>query len=317
MTRSRDTRPPRLSREGFTLIELLVVIAIIAILISLLLPAVQQAREAARRASCQNNLMQLGLAVQNYELGRGVLPPGVVAQAGPVRTLPSLEAYLALDPVPYDMGWVAQILPELDEKPIFRHIDFTQSAYADANADPRAVQPAVLLCPSDGNMGGDIAATNYAGCTGGTEAPIDENMGGVLFLNSAVTFAGIEDGSHHTILIGEKRRYDEFGTATDSGLDAWIAGNAGALRNTGGTPNDWDNDWRNGLVDGNNVPLPDGGPEAADPLHVGTFGSYHSGGVQAAMCDGSVRFFSDAIDPTTWSHLGDRDDGEMIGTEGY
>ena len=75
-------------REGFTLIELLVVIAIIAVLIGLLLPAVQAAREAARRAQCVNNLMQLGIAVHNYESAHEVLPPGVVDPTGPIKNLP-------------------------------------------------------------------------------------------------------------------------------------------------------------------------------------------------------------------------------------
>ena len=321
MTRISHSPP----RSGFTLIELLVVIAIIAILVSLLLPAVQQAREAARRAACQNNLMQLGLAVQNYELSRGVLPPGCVAASGPVQTLADVEAYRALAPIPYHMGWIVQILPELDEKPVFRHVDFAASVYAESNDAVRAQQVSVLRCPSDGSFSRDVGRTNYAGCTGGTEAPIDVNMGGVLFLNSAVAYAEIEDGAHNTLLIGETVD----GPASAVGrMTAWLSGTAASLRNTGRSPNDWRFVARDELLlpagetgfpdDGNGGTPPGDGPEPpeapdpADPLYVGGFGSNHAGGVQGVMCDGSVRFFSDSIDPQTWSHVGDRNDGAMI-----
>src|SRR6478752_4085187 len=101
-------------REGFTLIELLVVIAIIAVLIALLLPAVQSAREAARRAQCVNNLMQLSIALQNYESSHEVFPPGVVDTAGPIPNLAK----------GYQFGWIVQILPFVEQGNAFRKLDF-------------------------------------------------------------------------------------------------------------------------------------------------------------------------------------------------
>src|SRR5829696_3130788 len=99
-------------REGFTLIELLVVIAIIGVLIALLLPAVQAAREAARRSQCVNNLMQLGLALHNYESAHEVLPPGVVNPTGPIQNTPH----------GYHFSWLTQILPYIEQTNVHRHL---------------------------------------------------------------------------------------------------------------------------------------------------------------------------------------------------
>ena len=295
-------------RGGFTLIELLVVIAIIAILVSLLLPAVQQSREAARRATCANHLMQLALAVQNYEVSQGHFPPGTMAESGPVRTLGAPADYLALDPVPYHMNWITQILPELDERPLYAHLDFSKSVYDPANDEAASHPPAGTYCPSSaGGSGG------YAGCTGGKDVPIDTDNGGVLFLNSAIRYRDITDGAHHTLLIGE---------GGGGGLTlSWASGTAATLAHAGTPPND-------GTVDGRlplgEVPLrPDGDPDGegeqgerpdADALALEVFGFYsaHPGGVQAALCDGAVRFFSDSVDTDVWTRLGERADGELL-----
>ncbi|MEM9702220.1 MAG: DUF1559 domain-containing protein [Planctomycetota bacterium] len=183
-------------RRGFTLIELLVVIAIIAILVSLLLPAVQQSRETARRAMCANNLMQLALALQNYEVSSGHFPPGTMADEGPILTRVGPEDYLANPPVPYHMNWLTQILPQLDERPLHGHLDFSQSIYAQANDKAREAEPAGIRCPSSPNG-------SYSGCIGGQDVPIDADNGGVLFLNRAATYADISDGAHHTLLLSE------------------------------------------------------------------------------------------------------------------
>src|SRR5215831_18659498 len=108
----------RTGRTGFTLVELLVVIAIIGILVALLLPAVQAAREAARRTTCINNLTQLGLAVHNYEFQFETLPPGVTDVKGPIHN----------EPQGLHVSWIVKILPYMEELPLSRHFD--QSAGA-------------------------------------------------------------------------------------------------------------------------------------------------------------------------------------------
>ena len=207
-------------RGGFTLIELLVVIAIIAVLIGLLLPAVQAAREAARRAQCVNNLMQLGIAVHNYESAHEVLPPGVVDPTDPIQNTPR----------GYHFGWLTQLLPYVEQKNVDRHLDRKVGVYAPANLSARLVVINTFLCPSDPGVrgGGNVAVSNYAGCHHDVEAPIAANNSGVFFLNSSVRYEDITDGSSSTIFIGEK---------TYEGPDlGWASGTRATLRNTGTPP---------------------------------------------------------------------------------
>src|SRR5437763_15985646 len=121
MTTSHDlfTTCARPRRHGFTLLEMLVVTAVIGVIISLLLPAVQQAREGARRLSCRNNLMQIGLALRNYESAHGCLPPGSVDPHRPIKS----------EEKGYHVGWVVQILPHLEQFSIFNAFDFSVGVY--------------------------------------------------------------------------------------------------------------------------------------------------------------------------------------------
>ena len=172
--------PPRLAlpasklRTGFTLIELLVVIAIIAILIALLLPAIQQAREVARRTQCKNNLSQLSLALHNYAMAHQVLPPGSVNPTGPIRT----------EEKGYHYSWIVQILPYLEEGNAYRMFDFGVSVYDEKHREVLVHQIPLLNCPSSVVPGG----TSYVGCHHDREAPIDVDNNGVLFLNSSISY---------------------------------------------------------------------------------------------------------------------------------
>jgi prepilin-type N-terminal cleavage/methylation domain-containing protein/prepilin-type processing-associated H-X9-DG protein len=280
--------PSRRARRAFTLVELLVVIAIIGVLVALLLPAVQAAREAARRVSCANNITQLGLAVHNFEFHYEHMPAGVINPEGPIRN----------EAEGIHVSWIVQILPYLEQQPLSRRFDSTAGAYAEKNAPVRAARISVLNCPSDGtptnNEAGTIARSGYAGCHHDTEAPIDKDNHGLLYLNSKTRFAQIHDGSSMTLLLGEAL----------SGPDSlgWVSGTRATLRNTGA------------------IEVPDPTLRASPPTaekkpsatYVGGFGSYHPGGINAGFADGSTRFISQNTAIDVLKQLGNRADGEIM-----
>ena len=203
-------RPPR-HRSGFTLIELLVVIAIIGVLIALLLPAVQAAREAARRAQCVNNLKQIGLALHNYENVHGKFPPG------------RINTYVAGNG--HCWGAYSQLMPQLDLQTLFNAMNFSMNPDPDytttsaaVNATAAVTVVATLLCPSDGGPwlvpvgGGQYAGHNYL-LNVGTGYSVVQNPpapmtqpDGILYENSAVSIAMIRDGTSQTIAISETVR---------------------------------------------------------------------------------------------------------------
>jgi len=306
------------NRRGFTLVELLVVIAIIGILIALLLPAVQAAREAARRMQCANNLVQLGIALQSYESAHETLPPGTVNATGPILS----------KPVGYHMSWLVQILPYVEEGNTFKHIDFSVGVYDKKNAPVRGVEIRLLCCPSDWapSATNGAAITNYAGCHHDREAPIDADNNGVLFLNSRIRSRDIPDGTTHTIFVGEKLIDLDLG---------WMSGTRATLRNTGGVPNQAVPGvgvaWSGGVSGAQDAQLeeaPEDEPETprakaeaaaaeAANLAVGGFSSAHPGGANFLFGDGSVRFISENIAPSLYRQLGSRADGKLLKQRGF
>jgi prepilin-type N-terminal cleavage/methylation domain-containing protein len=293
--------PPAQSRQhprrvrAFTLIELLVVIAIISILIALLLPAVQQAREAARRVSCRNNLMQIGLALHNYDMAHECLPPGSLNPAGPIQSVAT----------GYHVGWLVLLLPYLEQANAYQHFDFKASVYALENAPVRAMPIPTFFCPSNPvdkvqeSGGVTVVESSYAGCHHDVEAPIDVDNHGVLFLNSSIRYDQVTDGSSNTIYIGEK-------IATEGSL-GWVSGTRATLRNTSTINAEKSNQFPN--------PQPGVAPVPADPLFVGGFGSDHEGGCHFGFGDGSVRFLNENIEPTLYQQLGHRADGKLMAAE--
>lgn len=292
--------------RGFTLVEILMVLTIIVVLIAILLPAVQQAREAARRTQCKNNLMQLGISLFNYQHSFNCLPPGSVNPTGPVVTEPS----------GYHMGWLVQMLPMMEQTSLYQQVDFRYGVYAASNSMLSGVQIPGLRCPSDQTpANGRLVATNYAGCTGGLNQPIDVDNGGLLFLNSSISEKEIRDGSSHTILVGERLRDDvelvELG---------WASGTSSSLRHTARAINIKQTLLRNGPLPAK-IPsfqplnvgpdFPEPGPNPLVEEQPGGFSSPHRGGAQFLTADGAVRFITENVDQQLFINLGNREDGQI------
>lgn len=291
-----NTQRRRKKKLGFTAIELLVVIAIIAILIALLLPAVQQAREGARRARCKNQIMQLGLALHSYHHTHGVLPPGCVNPAGPVVD----------DGTSYNFGWLAQLLPYFEEGLAYSKLNFNESVYSKQNMAVGSMSSQILSCPS--NWG---AGSTYAACYNGTEAPIDTDNNGVMFLNSSIRFRDITDGRRCTIMLGEALSGGVYLLGTNATLrntnEMNIAADMQAYQASQGR-----NYYDVAPEDSADAPKDESG-KAIDPkLYVGGFLSMHTGGTNICFADGAVKFLSSRIDKQVYQNLGNRMDGNLI-----
>jgi prepilin-type N-terminal cleavage/methylation domain-containing protein/prepilin-type processing-associated H-X9-DG protein len=255
-----------LACAGATLIELLVVVAIIGMLVALLLPAVQAAREAARRAQCQNNLRQIGIALHAYHNTHAHFPVGCIDKRVP-KTNPNGR----------QLAWSATILPELEEPSLHRLIDFESAYDSAANSTAAATVLAAYLCPSSvriaagrenaivrnplspGVTGHRAAAIDYGGIYGA--AQVSPAANGVLLYDRAVKIPEITDGTSHTLALAE-----------DTGR-GWLM----------------DGEW----INGENI------YDVSNPINLqqhNEIWSDHPGGAMALWCDGGASLLATEIE---------------------
>lgn len=308
--------------RAFTLIELLVVIAIIGILIGLLLPAVQQVREAARRIQCANQLKQLVLGTLNYESAQRKFPPGFT--------------------YPYNTMWSAMILPHIEQQNLYNQIDLEGYWTAGLTTHPPNLEALgvvldIFQCPSagvepfqyDASMEADRVSSCYLACASGLRVReagdlpwcgMDRDQGfpesdGIFFLNSKTRTQDIRDGTSNTLLFGESVPDQNFLDIDAGGnlqkVDHWIIGSREM------------SDYETGFAVGSNeiseclgstaVPmnaLED--PNASIDAKELCFSSRHSGGINMGYADGHIKFLSSRIDPQVYSSLGTRSGGEVV-----
>lgn len=289
-------------RKGFTLVELIVVLAVIGVLLALLLPAIQQAREAARRAVCRNNLKQIGLAIHNYHDIHNCIPlASIHTQSTP---MPGVSGY---------WGWEVALLPYLEQQPLYFKLN--------PHGEPRVIsryyqqygviipggetQLALFRCPSSilparatdvgpGTLSRHVrgyAATDYKGSNGGMFT-----NGMFVWDKPPVRFADATDGTSSTIAVGEASYPGRSGQV----FPIWLGFFNYAYENYFETrfpincvPSFSGRFWMNAQGDGCAL-------------------SMHPGIAQFLFADGSVRVLSQSIDSTVYSRLGDRNDGRVV-----
>ncbi|QDU64817.1 Type II secretion system protein G precursor [Planctomycetes bacterium Pan216] len=289
---------------GFTLVELLVVIAIIGVLVALLLPAVQQARESARRSMCTNHLKQVALALMTYEEAHGVFPYGMRGGATLNRDT-----------------WMQRILPQLDQTPLYeRYVtaDVDHVFYNDAAIQGATVP--VLMCPSDpsGPARGGASAQpgfqgNYVGLNGNDIINNSASAKGIFWHNSSTGLRDLLDGTSKTILLSEViiRGSQPVSNAWGAGGGYWGGGAGGGYGfSTKESPNPLLPDVLYGCKSTTfpNSPCTATGSYANPEIYAR---SLHPGGVNAAMGDGTVNFINNSIDAELFRALGTRAGGEI------
>lgn len=329
-------------RKGFTLVELLVVIAIIGVLIALLLPAVQAARESARRAQCDNNLKQLGLAMHSHVSAFGYFPAGYEQKVTP--------AYPTVPAFRFRWSALAKLTPYLEATAVYNACDLDNPLYdatgniINSSGNQLAVQTSVtiFLCPSDDQsmLKPDplFAPTNYAFCVGSGRngafrSPSAGKVDGLFYNGSKTRINEILDGTSNTAMSSESLIGNLVGPAPGTvttlpinngereRVYAWIGG-AGRMPNAAcASSKDFRRDRNTRWADGDAYQtLYDHGytPNSKSVDCISTSANWkgarslHPGGVNLLRADGSVKFMSNSVSSTSWSNLASRDGGETV-----
>jgi prepilin-type N-terminal cleavage/methylation domain-containing protein len=289
-------------RFGFTLVELMVVSGIATLLSAQLFPAIQQAREAARRSQCKNNLKQLGLSLHNYHDVYSGLAPGWVG-VDPATKGPDARGVNGF-------GWNARILPFIDQAPLYNKLDFSTRVDDAANVKLIATAIPMLRCPTDTFAKKvwkikdekdapliDLATTNYVGSFGTEDVAKCEKMktgevcegNGVFYHNSLLKMSDITDGISNTIAVGER-----IGDEKTDHLSTW-----------------------SGVIAKGKHPFARilGSSQAAlnaKERHPSDYRSAHEKGVQFLMLDGAVRFIASTLDQKTFQAITTRGAGDEV-----
>ncbi|MFI4874805.1 MAG: DUF1559 domain-containing protein [Blastopirellula sp. JB062] len=305
------------SKTGFTLVELLVVIAIIGVLIALLLPAVQQAREAARRTQCVSNMKNVALAIHNYH--------------DTYRNLP----YLGFSGWDGDtISWVGRVLPFIEQQAIADTLDWNDRVNGGRNPTYRGTSMSIMSCPSDNMTVGESQdgfgdwshqRASYAVCVGNTNYGQDDangwdglwtyaNGGSAFRMDQVYNLAAVTDGTSNTVMLGE--------VPVNQNIDGWRGGYAVTIFSNGAG--------FTGYLTPNTRSSVDGGRQCWDtadfpthkiPCHKSVGGwqsatyaafSMHPGGVNVANFDGSVSFVPQTIDIWSWRGLTSTQGGEVV-----
>jgi len=302
---------PKARRRGFTLIELLVVISIVGILTALLLPAVQAAREAARRTTCASQLKNIGLALHNHAEARNTFPLGV-------------------DVHPIGGSFFIKILPYIEQTPLYNSINLLIDADDNANITASLLAPGIFLCPSDTDRSTPQSrnAINYAGNAG---YPV--LTGGGVFIGRALGPRDVTDGLSQTAGIAEwivgpgtNDHPDRLGSVyLLNGSYTNSVGDIAAFLIMCKALNPIDINSSTGFkgqfwLDSNlcatlyNDTLPPNQPSclATQAMNAATVGSRHGGGAQVLTLDGGVHFVKDSIDTRLWTAINTRSGGETV-----
>ena len=308
---------------GFTLVELLVAIAIIGILIGMLLPAVQQVRESARRVTCGNNLRQLALAAHNYHDVNSHFPHGNFDPSNQSNNSWKRGS----------IGWPAFLLPFVEADNVLSRIDFAVDAYTNERGDPwfndfgphgntinqfaAENMPPVFVCPSAARVGSEKEFKDYAinggssirGAAGNLtpsaccpERTISSN--GIGYKNSEIAFGDISDGTSNTFLFLEQDHSSEASDMVGIPSNSFF----------------WVNHNSEGMAISNQIDRGTKVDRSFPPnivltrLSGRTARSDHPSGIQVVLCDGSVRFLVDTIAVNPWRALFSRNGGEVFET---